>query len=183
MSKADRPQVVVLCEDRAQYHFVRKCLQLRGVARVTPSMSPCGRGSAEQWVRERYPREVRAYRSKANHLNIALAVMVDADKSSVTDRKKQLDGSSAMRDGAQEPRRAEERIAIFVPKRNIETWFRFLDGQPWNEDDSYRSPYRDARPVDYAQAMDKLCGSRGLGADSPPSLVDACAEWERLGLP
>lgn len=123
-----KPQIIVLCEDPAQWHFIREYLMLRGwnPRKFQPVIAPFGRGAAEQWVRRRYAREVKAYRKKSQYQNIALIVMTDADKNSVTERKIQLNHSQEMKDGAQKRRMEKERIAIFVPKRILKHGFIFL---------------------------------------------------------
>jgi hypothetical protein len=40
---------------------------------------------------------------------------------------------------AQAPRLETEKIAIFVPARNIETWIHYLNGNDCNEKESYNS--------------------------------------------
>ena len=180
MTSSGRPQVVVLCEDRTQYHFVRKYLQLHGVTRIVLRMNPKGRGAGEQWVRRRYAQEVRAYRSRASHGNLALAVMVDADRYAVGDRKRQLEGSPEMAECGQSPRARGERIAIFVPKWNIETWFAFLERAPWNEEKSLKARHRDSSPTKCAKALADRCRDQQSIDDAPPSLQDACDEWPRL---
>jgi hypothetical protein len=89
MTISHKPQVVILCEDIMHYHFARKYLECRGInkRRIMPNICPKGRLSGEQYVREHYALEVKAYRSKANHLNIALVVVIDADKNSRVVRK------------------------------------------------------------------------------------------------
>ena len=182
MARKGAPQVVILCEDRAQYHFVRKYLQLHGVTKVHQRMAPPGRGSAEHWVRCQFPPEVRGYRSRRSYRNIALAVMIDADRYSVAQRKDQLDSSLASSPPGQNARGDGENIAIFVPKWSLETWFRFLEGANWTEETSYRTRYRSAAPTEYAGMLFDACRQQQLPCKRPPSLSDACEEWPRLGL-
>ena len=182
MASSGMPQVVVLCEDRAQYHFVRKYLRLRGITRIVQRTSPLGRGAGEQWVRRKYAEEIRAYRSKASYLGIALAVMIDADLHRVNDRKRQLNTSPEMAECVQDPRTERERIAIFVPKRSVETWFAFLQGDPWDEQRSQRLRYHNANPSKYAELLSDQCQNPESTPSMPPSLQDACEEWTRLDI-
>lgn len=182
MTEAGKPQVVVLCEDRKQYHFVRKYLQLHGVTRIIQRIFPPATGSAEAWVRRQYPREVKAHRAKRGHLNIALAVVTDADRYTVDYRKGQLDTSLTESKPPQESRQDDERIAVFVPKWSVETWFRFLDGASWDEETSYRDSYWGAAPSKYARRLFDGCRDGELPGDPPLSLSDACSELPRLAV-
>jgi len=58
-------QWVVLCEDRQHETFARRFLKIAGLSarRLRAEIAPRGRGSAEQFVRERFPKELSAYRS------------------------------------------------------------------------------------------------------------------------
>jgi len=86
-------QIIVLCEDRQQEVFARYFLVKRGFnpRKIRPLPLPKGTQSGEQYVRENYPKEVKAYRSQKNHLSIALVVLIDADKSTIDHRLNQLD--------------------------------------------------------------------------------------------
>jgi hypothetical protein len=106
-----KTQVVLLCEDVEQRSFFEGlCKRLGFVSRVVRvETAPRGRSAAEQWVRARYPREVRAYRAQANHLTNGLLVAIDGDVVGVIARKAQLD--QALRDAGEKPRSADDRIA------------------------------------------------------------------------
>jgi len=178
MTKSSKPQVVILCEDKTHYHFARRYFQERGCKRVFPKICPKGRGSGEQYVRENYAKELEAYRRQANYLNIALVIVIDADMTSIEDRIKSLDKQTS-----QNPRSDTEKVAIFVPARNIETWFRYLDGHDYNEEESYKSLYnkdKDTSPSKFAKKLAKEICSQGLPDDAPPSLFHACQELKRL---
>ena len=61
-----RVRIVVLCEDKQQEVFIRRFLIAMGWCkhRMRFEKAPAGRGAAEQFVRTRFPRELKAYRSK-----------------------------------------------------------------------------------------------------------------------
>ncbi|EDN70179.1 conserved hypothetical protein [Beggiatoa sp. PS] len=127
-------------------------------------------------MRENYAKELEAYRSKANHLNIVLVIVIDADMTSIEDRIKSLDKKTS-----QNPRSDTDKVAIFVPARNIETWFRYLDGYDYNEEESYKSLYnKGASPRKFAKKLAKEICSQGLPDNAPPSLFHACQELKRL---
>ncbi len=116
-------QIVILCEDRQQDVFARHFLTSMGIAerhRIRTRFISPGKGSGEQYVREMFAEEVRTYRSRSSHLHIALAVLTDADILTVADRIHQLE--SALLSKSLAKREDHERIAFFIPKRNIETW-------------------------------------------------------------
>jgi len=127
---------VILCEDRQHEAFARRFLMQTGkslgVQRVV--VSPKGRRSGEQFVRARFAEELAYYRSRQHRVEQALIVVIDADLSEVADRIEQVEDAAT--EGGQERRRVTERVAIFVPARNIETWLAYPDGQAVNEDDT-----------------------------------------------
>lgn len=98
---------------------------------------PNGRGSGEAHVRRIYPSEVRALRRVNSYSEIgrALVIMIDADTFTVNERHNELDRN--LRDAQLEPRQSNEKIAILVPKRNIETWIHYLKGSAVDEETSY----------------------------------------------
>lgn len=123
---------VVLCED--QEHEVLALRYLRDRFKLLSRQirvirAPPGGGSAEQFVRVNYRREVDAYRRRAASHSLCLLVLIDADVQAVSDRKAELE--------AQARRDAHERIALFIPKRNVETWARAFSDLETNEDDAY----------------------------------------------
>lgn len=129
--------MVILCEDRQHEAFARRFLRKAGIAArdLRVEISPQGRGSAEQFVRDRYLKELRYYRSRSHRVQQALLVIIDADGREVAARIGQVEEEAvATPDGG---RRDDERVAICVPARNIETWFAYLDGQDGNDEDNY----------------------------------------------
>ncbi len=171
-------EVVVLCEDLQQEVFCRKFLTTCGINRHRIRYRRSPSGSAEQFVRKQYPKEVRAFRRSCAHkANVALVVMVDADVLTVDERRRQL--SSALADTGEEPRRNNERIGVFVPKRNIETWIRYIEGESVNEVDTYSKLDNQS---ECKQAVECLVRIRGqsLPADAPPSLTSSCSELSRI---
>jgi len=118
------------------------------VTRIVPRVGPAGRGSAEQWVREKFADEIKAHRSRARFLNLGLVVIIDADLQSVADRKRQLNTSNEMANRGQGPRTEKERIAIFAPKRNVESRFAFLDAcDEWRRLGVDGGPYQNPSSV------------------------------------
>jgi hypothetical protein len=172
-------QVIVLAEDERQQRLIYRYLdrfKLQRVTRFEPP--PSGRGSGEQWVRERYPDSVRAFRRR--HADTALIVMIDADTGDVSRRTRQLE--SALSGGGLSPRTAEEKIVHLIPKRSIETWILNLSGQPVQEETDFRhAPRADDLIVSAAQTLFEWTRPNvAIPAFCVPSLQFAIPEITRL---
>jgi hypothetical protein len=175
-------RLVLLCEDDEHRRFARHVFHKLGrhYRELRTLVCPAGRGSAEQWVRQRYAEEVRVYRRRANtQQGIALVVTVDADQQTVDYRHAQL--SQSLNEFALAERGTAERIVIWVPKRHIETWVADLLGQDVSEEDDCKNLMRDA---DYRPAADRFVERyRGPGsrpANVLPSMSRAFDETDRL---
>ena len=175
-----RVQIVILCEDRQQEVFARHFLKKRGFTGLfRTKICPPGSQSGEQYVRTQYPVEVKAYRQNKNRVSIGLVVLIDADTSRLQERLNQL--ASVLDEDAQEKRRSHEAIAIFVPKRNIETWIHYLQGETVNEEDAYSHfDKNEAVCKTYVENLADRCYSQNLPEDAPRSLQAACGELQRL---
>ena len=125
---AERVRVIILCEDRQQEVFARTFLEECGIGPIRVLPYPNGKGAGEKSVRENYPGEVRLFRSKHNSQpNTRLIVLTDADKLSVSKRMRILD--QELQKAGQPVRKPDEPIGVFIPKRNIETWIYYLQGE------------------------------------------------------
>lgn len=175
-----RVQIVILCEDRQQEVFARHFLKKRGfTGQFRAKICPAGSQSGEQYVRTQYPVEVKAYRQNKNRVSIGLVVLIDADMGTLQDRLSQL--ASILDQDAQDKRRSDEAIAIFVPKRNIETWIHYLQGEAVNEEDAYaKYEKNEAVCKTYVENLADRCYAQSLPEDAPPSLQLACGELQRL---
>lgn len=176
-----RVQIVILCEDRQQEVFARHFLEKRGVTgrQIHVNICPKGSQSGEQYVRTHYPAEVKAYRQNRNRVAIGLVVLIDADTGTLKERLNQL--ASALDKDQQNNRQSNEAIAIFVPKRNIETWIHYLQGESVNEEDAYaKFEQNEAVCKTDVEDLADRCYSQILPEDAPPSLQAACGELQRL---
>lgn len=175
MSK--RIEIVILCEDKQQEVFVRHWLIKLRINPRTIRVLPCpqGLGSGEQHVRETYPREVQANRQ--SHHNRGLAVVTDADNLPTEARLAKLDQALVARSMAK--RRPDERIAIFIPKRNIETWIHYLQGQTVDEMTGYPKLGNEGDCKTLVDKLPEQCRA-GLPMAAPSSLRLACDEMGRL---
>jgi hypothetical protein len=168
---------VILCEDRQQEAFARRFLKQAGkdLRTLRVEVSPKGRGSGEQFVRERFAKELVYYRKRQHRVEQALVVMIDADRSEVAARIAQVEDAATK--VGQERRRATERVAIFVPARNIETWLAYLDGQAVNEDDTYPRLERERDCQQHVERLYQMCQQGTLMEPAPSSLKSACTEY------
>jgi hypothetical protein len=73
----------------------------------------------------------------------------------------------------------DEPIAIFIPKRNIETWIRYLQGQAVDEVTVYPKLQNKSDCKSVVDKLPEQCRT-GLPIASPPSLQLACDEMRRL---
>jgi hypothetical protein len=176
MSK--RVQVVILCEDDQQENFARTYLKSRGKQLCYVVKCPAGKGDAARFVSARYPAELEARRRDSVHRS--LAVILDEDTLGVARRQKQLD--DCCREEGIDPRRADDRVGIFIPARNIETWLRYLEGQEVNDTKDY-SPRGSHKPISckfHIERLGQLCVAGALPEAAPPQLKAACGEVGRI---
>lgn len=170
--------IVLLCEDLQTESFVRRFLSYRGFhgREIKTLVAPPGRQSGEQWVRTRYPQELKAIRARQRAL---LLVIVDADTQSTEVRRTQLD--QACNEKGVPRRRPEDPVIIAVPRRNIETWFAYLRGETVDERTTYPRlrRLRDCRSL--ARKLYRMCHQeQRLAEPAPPSLTEVCREYQRL---
>lgn len=172
---ARRVKVVLLCEDSQHEAFVRRFLRGMNCETRELRVEKSPSGSAEQWVRSKFPVELKAYRHRQARATSALVTVIDADAGTVQDRINQL--ASACSSCRIPFRAAGEAVAIAVPRRNIETWIHFLRGRSVNEDEKYKKLERQSECRDAVDALLEQCRGAGLKPESPPSLVAACDEY------
>ena len=171
-------RIVLLCEDSQHEAFVRRFLKYRSFRRrdIRTVALPDGRRSGEQWVRERYPVELRAIRSVQNAY---LIVVTDADNHSTEARRAQLEGECE-RQGVP-GRQGGDRVVVIVPRRNIETWLAWLDGSNVDECGRYPRLPRERDCATHARRLYDMCHeAQRLREPVPPSLRESCEEYRRL---
>ena len=174
---ARNANVVILCEDRQQEAFARRFLKRAGYnpRRFRVEISPKAKGSAEQFVRLQFPKELEYYRSKQHKVGQLLIAVTDADRQDVADRIRQI--HQQVKEADMEERQIDEKVAIFVPSRNIETWLAYLDGQTVNEDDTYPKLDHEGECQRHVDSLYEMCQQGSLRLPSPPSLDGACREY------
>ena len=177
---------MVLCEDKQQRVFIYRFLLKAGVESyeiIRIRNAPPAKGSGAGWVLDHYPDEIDAARKH----KFSLVVMIDGDNQGVEARLNQLATRLNQRDRecrhrGFSPRTDADRVAVFVPTRNIETWLYFLDGGD-NVDESATYPKkfhrceRKCQPM--VDAFREMCLSGNLPDEAPSSLRAACEEYNK----
>lgn len=178
--------MVVLVEDREQQNLI-----FRFLARCNRNLTyrDCrfelaatrGGGSGEQFVRNRYPAEVREHRRRLGKgASALLVVMVDADMKTTQYRDSQL--SETLKAAGMEERGRDEPIVVVIPKRHVETWIRALLDDPVDEVTDYKKPK--PAPNEIRRAAETLHQwtrpGAAVGSTSPPSLTESIPEWQKI---
>ena len=169
---------MLLCEDQQTDSFVRRFLARRNFRNhdIHTLPLPLGRLSGEQWVRTRFPKELKAVRRRERAF---LIVIIDADAFTTDERRDQLNRSCREQEILE--RRPGDPVIIAVPRRNIETWFAYLDGNAVDETTQYPSLSRPSDCRRHARELYRMCHEdQQLRKPIPPSLVEACGEYRRL---
>lgn len=195
-SKDDLPEVTILCEDIDQERFIREYLICRGWSdrKIKNFGNVKGRiQNNNASVLKHYPKLVNSYRRR-KYRNIAIVVMIDDDTETLHKRMRSLHTSLDETAGNlnQDPRLEGEKIAIFVPARNINTWFYYINhlGQDCDEicdeiTDRKKSMSIKER-IDLAKSSAKILAEEicphGVDRIGLPSLRYACTELQRLYL-
>jgi hypothetical protein len=177
-----RVEIVILCEDSQHKVFITRFLkqQNKNYRQIRVVLSEPASGSGEQFVRENYPIELKAYRNISRRLSTSLAVVIDADIKKIEERIKDFD--DACRAEGISCRDKKEKVAFIIPKRNIETWLRYLRDEDFDEQEPYNK-YKGNESLCAPQVkkLDEMCRDNGLPENAPHSLKLACKEYnERL---
>lgn len=173
-------RVVILCEDQQHEVFLRRFFKnmgwtLRDLRRVP---SPPGQGSAEQFVRERFPLELKGLRSKGGE-QVYLVVMVDGDARGIAARRDSL--NAACEQQGIPPPRDTDRVLICVPTWNIEAWLAYLGGEAVDETKSnYPRLDRSRDCESLVNELAEMCRNGILREPAPQSLEDSCVSYRRV---
>ena len=194
-SRDDLPEVTILCEDIDQERFIRQYLICRGLddRKIKDFNNPKGRviENNNASIVKYYPALMKSYRRTRKYRNIAVVVMIDADEDSLDDRMRSLNIALDETAGNlnRDPRLRDEKVAIFVPARNIETWFYYInnnmEGQECNEitkykDDNMSAEERIKLAKSAANKLAREICPQGVERITLPSLRYACRELQRL---
>ena len=169
-------RIALLCEDNQHAAFVRRFLPEKHRPRQVPREGDEGAG--EQFVRKEYPARLDA----ARKTNSALIVVIDGDTKTVEERLRQLDEGCDRESIAR--RTDADRVAIFVPMRNIETWLYFLNGEvdgfeKIDESKRYAKLSRERECKPMVKKLREMCRRGNLPDEAPLSLRAACEEYNK----
>jgi hypothetical protein len=148
----------ILCEDKHQYYLIQSYLQCKGVvgrSKIAPYAElPEGKGDAKQFVREHYD---QALRDLKKHTHTILIVARDADTETY---EMAVQGFAPT-----------NRVFAVIPKRNIETWFYFIDNPhnpaSANEEEDRKNSYRNAKPSKYGAKLEGVINMRRNNQATP----------------
>lgn len=173
-----RGQIVILCEDLQHEVFILRFLRRMGwkPSQLRVLRSTAASGSAEQFVRERFPHEIKSNRSRGQYIQQSLIVMIDGDSEGVSAKLRALDRSCRL--SGIPVRTKEDRVAIFVPTWRIETWFAYLQGENVDEGKSdYPKLSRERECQAHIDRLLSMCEDGVLRQPIPQSLKSACDEY------
>lgn len=133
--------VVVLGEDKnkRQQNLIRKYLKRRGFSdrQIRDVACPVGETPGISFVLSRFASEVHDLRVAT--YSRGLIVAIDADDKTVEERKSELLGR--LKEVGEAARGEQEAVAIVVPRRNVETWIWYLDGNAVDEITDYKRTF------------------------------------------
>jgi len=173
-----KAKIIILCEGVEDYDLARRALMRMGWNKrlFEPRICPPGTRSGEQFVRQNYPGELRAQRTREGR---KLLVCTDADRYAVSERVRQLE--AALKAAGERARGRQERVALWIPRRNLETWV-YLYTQDGRVDES--TDYKHRVGEDDFQAAARRLGDDLKRQVAPsracPSLARAFVETDRI---
>lgn len=172
-------KIVLLCEDKQTESFVRNVLKHRNFDchDIDTCPLPHGRGAGEQWVRKKYPEELKLIRKKENAY---LIVVIDADTGTIDDRHEELKIACGKKSIPPRDHRNDTNVLHIIPRRNTETWLAYLENKNVDESKTYPKLRREGDCKEHASRLYDMCHARQLREPAPPSLQKACDEYRRL---
>ena len=180
--------IYVLAEDQRQRQFIYRFLATAGfnLRQISFELSPSGQGSAEQRVRENFPRLARKCRARnARHArpSTGMFVILDADKRSVQERLDELDAALISEN---QPSYDSERdtIARLIPKWSIETWILYLSSPGMATPSiSEDKPYKDTKSEEqWSELIPQASKTLYVWTRTPAELPETMLDSLRLGI-
>jgi len=183
-------RVYILCEDTVQYHFIRGFLLAQGIKSNRQIFLftdlPEGSQSAEQFVRENFLDGFRAYARNQENVLFVVAQDIDFIDRKPEDARREME--SILKDNGLEGIKKTDKLLLIYPKRNIETWFEWLQMEHLqntvDESRDYKLKHRHAKPKELGEKASKLFdkGDPDICDSAPASIVYACKGFADLCL-
>ena len=127
-------QYLVLCEDKAHYHFVRGWLEGQGARRSTNVGELPHEGSGKAFVEKHFQETLEKVRGLSKMVRTFLVVVIDADNLTCEAIAQKL------KYDPQDP------VFLLIPKWSLDTWARFFmepdHGQALDESESCKNEIR-----------------------------------------
>jgi hypothetical protein len=174
-------RVEIVCEDSEHEAFARRLFERWyrvGRRRIHFTKAPKGQGAASQWVTKQFPDFARRARANRHQARLGFLAITDGDSVGFAERKTEL-----LRHAVRE---SDDRIAMWIPTWEIETWVLWLtetrvNGQHVHEGRSFKADVPPDRFRDLLQnAVEKWNEPRPDEASQMPSLNDARNELGRI---
>ena len=172
-----RVRIVILCEDLQHEAFIRRFLKGMGwnTRELRVEKSPKARGAATQWVIGRFPHELQVYRQRKARAASTLITMIDADVKGLSERINEFEHEC---ESKKIPFRGpDEAVVIAIPKRNIETWIHYLNGEIVNEEREYPKLGKERNCQPAVNTLVEMCKRTAIVPDVLNSLSAACGEY------
>ena len=180
-------RITILCEDNAQYNFIYQYARSLGASPRKVNRLPAHNNAT---VLDKYVAAVKKYRQHYKE-NIILVVMIDSDEKTISEKLRSFDKALDEKKYRlnQTTRLDNEKILIFVPIRNIESWFHYIatgktDVETKTDEHgkllSYKSQYQDNDAFNLADKLKNEICTNGLPENAPSSLHHACNELQRF---
>ena len=184
----EKYRVVVLCEDRTHYHFIRGFLIAQGIResrQITLFKGlPEGRQAGEQFVRENFAEGFRKYASSDE--NVIFVVIQDIDQGYKTPESAKQEIYATLQEDERRGIHKADKLLLVFPKRNIETWFEWLSQESQHnavdESTDFKLKHKEAKPRKMGERASKLVDMHepDICGTAPSSMLHACKGFADL---
>ena len=174
-------QVIILGEDSAHVgSFYRAVVDHLAVPRgkVRKCAVPGGKGDAKRYIHDEMPKEVGLLRRGPN--SAVLIVIMDSDGASEEQRLKELVDGIA--DPSGNLAELMKRVAVMVPRRNIETWLEFARCSSVDEEADYKRGRRSSWSSADLALVGGAIGMSPAPKSNPPSSLEKARDLLRAKL-
>ena len=120
-------------------------------------------------------KELKIFRQKKNQENLRLIAVADADDKSVRERIDEFEKSC--KEAGVGFRTKDEKVALIIPKRNIETWVHYLKCNEFNETTDYKNMCNHGECRTYSKELAEICKGRKWDKEHPDSLKISSEEF------